>query len=113
MIERVQPSGRKIPCLICDEESHILLFPDSTLEKINVAAWDNAIHCESIGNYGSTVHDMNGKIHFIICDKCIRARSHKILITGHFGHPNKMENFADMRDRYEKSRSDGNDGGEA
>lgn len=101
---RVQPNEQSIPCISCEKIVRMEFYPDSTLESIMHGAINGGVHCSSAGNYGSTIHDMNGKIHFVMCDECLFRNSYKMLIVGHSAPPNNaicdMENLRDHIDTW-------------
>lgn len=79
-MKKANPNNNKIPCLICEKQIEILFFPGSTLSDIAKGAFDRAVECSSPGNFGSQVFDLDGMLHFVICDRCIIANSHKMLL---------------------------------
>ena len=78
-----------LPCIFCEKNfKHITLYekPRTIQQLAECGGLDlnftpsRAIHCSTYGNWGSTVLDEdNEKLHFIICDKCVKERVHLMI----------------------------------
>lgn len=78
-----------LPCIFCEKSfKHITLYdkPRTILQLAERGGLDlnltpsRAIHCSTYGNWGSTVLDeSNEKLHFIVCDKCVKERAHLMI----------------------------------
>jgi hypothetical protein len=64
---------------MCEKEIDLEFYPDSTMDRIATGAFNRGVECRTMGNYGSQVHDMDGWIHFVICDICLVKHSSKML----------------------------------
>lgn len=78
-MRKVQPSDKSAPCVICEKEVKLEWFLNADLNDISSGAFDRGVHCLTSGNYGSQVHDVDGYIHFLICDGCLIRHSNKMV----------------------------------
>lgn len=89
------PDAKAMPCLLCERAVDIIdLTRPLTLKDIAVANFSEGVHCSTTGNYGSRILDLDGPLHFVLCDGCIIRHSRKMLYHDH--------EIMNARDYYEK-----------
>jgi len=83
---RVELTDRTVPCLICEKPVELERYEghEPTAVDIVKSNFDQGAHCRGVrcrtgGNYGCQVIDMDGWLHFVICDGCIVRHSAKML----------------------------------
>lgn len=79
---KVAVTDVSMPCLTCEQP--VMLGQHErdegkTVADIVASNFDFGVHCSTGGNYGSQVLDMDGMLHFVLCDRCVIRHSAKML----------------------------------
>lgn len=71
----------KANCILCDKELEFDCEDIFDQETYYIPSINNALVCESVGNYGSTIFDSLDEdevLQFYICDDCAQRKADKI-----------------------------------
>lgn len=86
-MKKMKWDDKSVECIVCDKPLDMkMMNPDEGQAKNiihGMGPWQG-VQCQTSGNYGSQVFDMEGTIYFALCDECLVRKSNKMLKARHF-----------------------------